>query len=69
MNMGKRIWTCEARGYLHQLEVFTPLGGSVEGVGTGSSQEEACRNAKRNATQRAPRGTYARHLRCKGCHK
>jgi len=37
----------------------------VTGSGVGSSEQEACRNAKREATQAAPRGTYARHCRCR----
>jgi hypothetical protein len=38
------------------------------GTANGSSLEEACRNAKRAATQSAPSGTYTRHCQCK-CDK
>lgn len=35
----------------------------VIGTATGSSEDTACLAAKRDATQKAPRGTYARHGR------
>ncbi len=41
----------------------------VEGRSSGQpNQEAACREAKRDATQKAPRGCYARHCRCFDCN-
>ena len=57
------------------LEVVTPvieIGPQCTGRVTGSSsghsnQNEACREAKRDATQKAPRHCYARHCQCSDC--
>jgi hypothetical protein len=38
--------------------------GRVTGSASGPSQEQACREAKRDATQKAPPGCYARHCQC-----
>jgi hypothetical protein len=66
--MGKRLWICEARGYQQGFVGFLHISGRARGIGKGNSKEDACRNAKRDATQKAPPGTYARHLECR-CHK
>lgn len=36
----------------------------VTGTGIGKTKALACRAAKKNATSKAPRGTYARHCDC-----
>lgn len=36
----------------------------VTGTGTGKTKALACTAAKKNATSKAPRGTYARHCDC-----
>lgn len=36
----------------------------VTGSGTGNTSDGACAAAKKDATQKAPRGTYARHCQC-----
>ncbi|XQD08715.1 hypothetical protein ACM720_02665 [Neisseria sp. LNP16475] len=37
----------------------------VTGAGTGKTADAACTAAKKDATQKAPAGTYARHCQCK----
>ncbi|EGV38459.1 hypothetical protein [Neisseria weaveri] len=37
----------------------------VTGTGTGKTADAACAAAKKDATQKAPAGTYARHCQCK----
>lgn len=37
----------------------------VTGKGTGKTADSACTAAKKDATQKAPAGTYARHCQCK----
>jgi len=62
-------WTCQASGNLDGPANNRYCTGRVTGFGDGHSEEDACRNAKRDAVHRAPRGCYARHLRCFDCHK
>jgi RHS repeat-associated protein len=57
-------WTCTASCNLQGIGNNPVPFPRVTGTGTGSSQDEACTNAKRAATQSAPRGTYARHCQC-----
>jgi hypothetical protein len=57
-----RTWKCFASCNVEGTE--PQCTGRVTGFATGSSQEIACREAKRDATQKAPRGCYARHCQC-----
>ena len=59
-----RRWTCTASCNLQGIGNNPVPFPRVTGIGSGSSQPEACLNAKRAATQAAPRGTYARHCDC-----
>ena len=63
--MARRMWRCTAtcNVEVHKGAPPPPLP-RVSGSGIGSSEDEACRNAKRQATQSAPRGTHARHCDC-----
>lgn len=64
--LGRRRWSCEARCNVEGSEPHCT--GHVEGESSGhSSEESACRAAKRDATQKAPRGCHARHCRCLNC--
>jgi hypothetical protein len=58
-------WTCTASVNLQAIGDTVPPFERVSGNGVGTSEEEACRNAKRAAMQAARRGTYARHCRCR----
>ncbi len=58
-------WSCTASCNLQAIAAAVLPYERVTGSGVGSSEQEACRNAKRAATQAAPRGTYARHCRCR----
>jgi hypothetical protein len=57
-----RPWKCDAQCNVEGTE--PQCTGRVYGSGEGPSEEAACRNAKRDATQKAPRGCYARHCKC-----
>jgi len=68
---GSGRWSCTASC---NVQVINPgLGGKVPSRVTGSAkgktESEACVEAKRVATQSAPRGTYARHCQCSSCSK
>ena len=55
-------WNCNASC---NVEGTAPhCTGRVTGNGVGQSEYFACLNAKRDATQSAPLGCYARHCRC-----
>ncbi|MBI2386062.1 MAG: trypsin-like peptidase domain-containing protein [Elusimicrobia bacterium] len=56
-------WQCKA---ICNVQVIgkTKCPERVYGRGGSSSEESACREAKRNATQSTPRGCYPRHCRC-----
>jgi hypothetical protein len=58
-------WSCDASCNVEGTE--PQCTGRVTGSASGPSQEHACREAKRDATQKAPRGCYARHCQCKNC--
>jgi RHS repeat-associated protein len=64
---GRGRWRCEASCHVNNFSDVPNAPLFVYGVGYGSSQPEACENAKRAATQSAPRGTYARHCQCYNC--
>lgn len=57
-------WMCNASCNVENFSNVPNAPARVFGIGFGSSQADACENAKRNATQQAPRGTYARHCQC-----
>jgi RHS repeat-associated core domain len=56
-------WTCEARCNVQQIG-RNPCPPRAYGTGMGSSENEACLNAKRAAANSTPQGCYARHCRC-----
>ena len=61
-------WQCTASCNVQPIgNNWCPIA-RVFGQGSGPSEEAACRAAKRNATQSAPAGTYARHCQCR-CQK
>lgn len=60
-------WTCSASCNSVQIDRTVDCGDRLTGEGAGSSQEEACRNAKRAAVSSAPRGCFGRHCRCLRC--
>jgi RHS repeat-associated protein len=62
-------WVCHAKCNVQQINPDCICPPTVEGVAEGPSQEAACREAKRDATQKAPRGCYARHCRCPICRR
>ncbi len=62
-------WTCDAQCNVQQIKPGAPCPDRVNGTGTGPNQEEACRTAKRAATQATPPGCYPRHCRCFNCVK
>lgn len=65
-NIATIQWSCDARCNVEGTE--PQCTGRVEGSSSGHPSEEiACREAKRDATQKAPRGCYARHCRCLNC--
>lgn len=61
-----RSWSCDAKCNVEGTEAHCQ-NQRVEGSGTGANEEQACRAAKRDATQKAPLGCYARHCRCLNC--
>ncbi|MCL2726151.1 MAG: type VI secretion system tip protein VgrG [Polyangiaceae bacterium] len=61
-----RQWTCSSSC---NVEGTAPhCTGRVTGSGSGPMEYDACLAAKRDATQSAPRGCYARHCQCR-CSK
>jgi len=65
--MAARKWTCRAVGNLQAIGRTKLLKTRVFGIGQAASEDEACREAKRDAVRQAPKGTYARHLKCMEC--
>jgi RHS repeat-associated protein len=57
-------WTCTASCNLENFSNVPNAPARCTGSASGSSEEEACREAKRVATQSAPAGTYCRHCQC-----
>jgi hypothetical protein len=70
--MAKQTVTCRARCNLHRTAA-TPAGtqfpGHIDGIGSGPDQNKACRNAKRDAVNRRPPTSHARHCKCPKCSK
>ena len=67
---GSGRWSCTASC---NVQVISPsldgkVSGRITGNAKGKTQQEACVEAKRVATQSVPRGTYARHCQC-SCSK
>ncbi|MBV9791806.1 MAG: hypothetical protein JOZ51_26690, partial [Chloroflexi bacterium] len=58
-------WSCTASCNVQNNANIPNCPDRVTGSASGSNEGEACRAAKRVATQSAPRGTYARHCQCK----
>lgn len=65
----KGKWTCTASCNVQQIDPNACCPPRVSGIGYGSNQNEACRNAKRDATTSTPRGCYGRHCQCSTCWK
>jgi len=63
-------WQCSASCNVQPIPGRAPptFPDRVSGTGSGSSEDDACREAKRDATQSAPPGTYPRHCQCR-CNK
>ncbi|MHB8217051.1 MAG: RHS repeat domain-containing protein [Candidatus Sulfotelmatobacter sp.] len=59
-----RLVACTASCNVQGIGKNVPSIDRVVGSGVGRSEAEACLNAKRDATQKAPPGTYARHCQC-----
>jgi hypothetical protein len=59
-------WQCTASCNVQAIEGKAPktFPERVTGFGSNNSQDEACTIAKRDATQKAVAGTYARHCQC-----
>jgi RHS repeat-associated protein len=66
--LARKKWTCVATCNIQNFSNAPGAPDRVTGSGTGSSENEACENAKRAATQSAPLGTYPRHCKC-ACYK
>ncbi|HWN08496.1 MAG TPA: Ig-like domain-containing protein [Pyrinomonadaceae bacterium] len=64
-----RGWTCKASCNIENFSRIPNAPDRVEGVGSGHSQEAACRSAKAAAVAGAPLGTYGRHCKCFDCVK
>jgi hypothetical protein len=65
---GKGKWACTTSCNLQAIG-DTKCPDRSSGSGAGSSEGEACRDAKRDATQSAPEGCYPRHCQCPTCTK
>lgn len=65
----KGKWTCSAQCNVEQINPCVICPPRVTGSGSGSSEQDACRAAKRAAVQSAPPGCYARHCYCFNCTK
>jgi hypothetical protein len=57
-------WNCSATCNVQQIDKDANCPDRVSGSARGSSEEDACREAKRAATQSTPRGCYPRHCAC-----
>jgi hypothetical protein len=55
-------WNCSASCNVEGTE--PQCTGRVTGSASAKSENDACREAKRDATQKAPAGCYARHCQC-----
>jgi RHS repeat-associated protein len=57
-------WTCEASCNVENFSNVPNAPARCTGSASGSSEDDACREAKRVATQSAVPGTYCRHCQC-----
>lgn len=57
-------WTCEATCNVQKINTAGICPPRTKGGASGASQELACREAKRAATQSTPPGCYSRHCQC-----
>ena len=57
-------WSCNASCNVQQIDKDAKCPDRVTGSATGSNEDEACREAKRAATQSTPKGCYPRHCQC-----
>jgi RHS repeat-associated protein len=55
-------WYCDASCNVEGTE--PQCTGRVTGSASGGNENDTCREAKRDATQKAPKGCYARHCQC-----
>jgi hypothetical protein len=62
--ISKGKWSCVASCNVQQIEQSVECPARVKGSATDSTEELACRSAKRVATQSTPQGCYPRHCRC-----
>jgi RHS repeat-associated protein len=58
-----RTWKCRARCSLYTVPGDMGAG-YIEGQGSGSNQNEACKAAKKNASSSAPAGYRTKHCQC-----
>jgi hypothetical protein len=68
--MAKRSWTCQAKCNLHSTKATPPgtvFPSHIYGSGSGPDENQACRNAKADATNLRPATSHARHCRCLNC--
>jgi RHS repeat-associated protein len=64
----KDRWQCQASCNVQQIDRRVNCPPRVTGSALGSSEPDACAEAKRAATQATPQGCYPRHCQCK-CRK
>ena len=57
-------WSCSATCNVQQIDKDADCPDRVSGSASGSSEDDACREAKRAATQSTPQGCYPRHCSC-----
>ena len=60
-------WSCKARCSVYNLRTGDTT--YIEGTGRGSSERDACQEAKSDANRRIPPGFNKRHCRCYDCVK
>jgi len=68
VSVARGKWTCNATCIVQQIDPTACCPSRTSGTAGGSNQNEACRAAKRAATQSTPRGCYSRHCQC-DCYK
>nr|WSX47719.1 hypothetical protein OG409_01275 [Streptomyces sp. NBC_00974] len=62
-----RAWKCKAKCQL--AGSGSQCSGYVWGAGSGANEDQAVKDAKRDAVNQAPRGCYARHCKAYDCTK
>jgi hypothetical protein len=66
--LSRKLWQCTGKCQCVNYSMQPNAPAWLFGQGTGTSQNDACRNAKRDAEHNAPKGTYGRHCRCLDCN-